>query len=70
MQTIKQQLKNRIQQASKQLQNYYTADEIRIMITNTYIMIDEIDTKRDLEVITRYHDDELTNLLECMAEVY
>ena len=70
MQTIKKQLKNRITKASKQLQNYYTAEEIRIMITNTYIMIDEIDTKRDLEVITRYHDDELENLLECMAEVY
>ena len=70
MQTAKKQLKNRITKASKQLQNYYTADEIRIMITNTFIMIDGIDTKKDLDVLVRYHEEELVNLLECMAEVY
>lgn len=70
MQTIKKQLKNRITKASKKLKKYYTADEINKMIKNTTNMINEIDTKKDLEVITRYHNDELENLLECMAEVY
>ena len=70
MQTIKKQLKNRITKASKDLKKYYTADELNKMIKNTTNMIEEIDTKRDLDVIVRYHDDELENLLECMAEVY
>ena len=65
MQKAKQQLKNRITKASKELKKYYTADELNKMITNTNNLIDEIDTKRDLEVITRYHQEELENLLEC-----
>lgn len=70
MQNTKQNLKTRIEKVSKNLQKYYTADELKIMIKNTTIMIDKIDTKKDLNVLVRYHDDELENLLECMAEVY